>query len=427
MTHGAAPHELARNERRPRLEQSIDASGSRMKVETSTAVDEPPALDPPGNKRIVILVSHEDPSGAPMAALRLANGLHARGNDVTVRFLYSLKRMDSPYHPYEVVSATSRPSPLDYARILIKVIRYLRAEKPDAVVTFMPLAHAVGQFGAVLAGVKRRVVSHRSPIDTYSRLMRGIDAAMVYSGFYSDLVLVSNAVRVSCHYYPRRVLDRSRVVHNALLNWKPSQLSKEEARAALDLPMSEFVLASVGRIDPQKNYAFLVPIMAQLRGVTLVIAGAGSLQGELEQRVAEHRIGDKVRLLGAVPRSRVPDILQAADMFVQPSLFEGQSNALLEALHAGLPVLSSDVPEQIEALTDTEGGIAGAVLPLSDPDAWVTSITHFRDNPDALDRARSLARARARAFSFDRMISGFEQAVLGAGEGATVSAARSVS
>jgi glycosyltransferase involved in cell wall biosynthesis len=376
-------------------------------------VEESSAGDTFPKKRIVILVSYEDPSGAPMAALRLAKGLQDRGSDVTVRFLYSRKSMDSPYHPFEVVNPTSLPGSLGYARILIRVTRYLRAEKPDAVVTFMPLAHAVGQFAATLAGVSKRVVSHRSPVDSYSKLMRGIDVLMAYSGFYTDLVLVSNAVRTSCRYYPAWLLDRSRVVHNALLNWKHSQLSKEEARAALDLPMSEFVLTSVGRVDPQKNFAFLVPIVAQLHGVTLVIAGTGSLQGDLEQRIAEYGIGHKVRLLGAVPRSCVPDILQASDIFVQPSLFEGQSNALLEALHAGLPILSSDLPEQVEAMTDAEGQLAGALLPLSDPDAWVKTITHYRDDPVSLDQARSLARSRAQSFSFERMISGFERVVLG--------------
>jgi glycosyltransferase involved in cell wall biosynthesis len=245
-------------------------------------------------------------------------------------------------------------------------------------------------------------------------MMRSIDTVMAYCGCYTDLVHVSNAVRMSCRHYPAWLRDRARVVHNGILNWKPSQLTKAEARARLDLPDDEFVLVSAGRIDPQKNLAFLLPIVARLSGVTLVIAGDGSLQGDFARRVAELGLETRVRTLGAVPHSRVPDILKAGDVFVQPSLFEGQSNALLEGLHAGLPILSSDVPEQIEAMTGPDGQVAGAVLPLADPDAWVKAIEQLQHDPAALERASAIAHARANAFSFDRMISGFETSLASA-------------
>src|SRR6185503_3353661 len=120
----------------------------------------------------------------------LANGLRSRGHSVKACFLYARTKMDSPDYPYEIVSSAAQPSLFDYARIVTKVILYLRAVKPDAVITFMPLANTCGQLGAVLAGVSRRIVSHRSPIATYSPVMRGIDLAMAHCGAYTDLAPV---------------------------------------------------------------------------------------------------------------------------------------------------------------------------------------------------------------------------------------------
>jgi glycosyltransferase involved in cell wall biosynthesis len=55
---------------------------------------------------------------------------------------------------------------------------------------------------------------------------------------------------------------------------------------------------------------------------------------------------DRIHMLGSLPHDRVKDLLRAADCFVQTSLFEGQSNSILEAMHEGLPIICSDIPTQ---------------------------------------------------------------------------------
>jgi UDP-N-acetylglucosamine:LPS N-acetylglucosamine transferase len=196
-----------------------------------------------------MIANHDSAYGAPMAALRLANGLQRRGYDVSAHFLYSDSRMEDPYHAYEVLFS-GRPSTLAaYFRILLKIIGRVRQAKPDIVITFMPLAGIFGQLAAFLAGVPVRVVSHRAPVNTYGRVMRWLDTLMARSGVYTDVVAVSEAVRASCKHYPKNLINRTVVVHNGLLDWRPSSSTKSEARAALGLSESDFVLVAVGRIE----------------------------------------------------------------------------------------------------------------------------------------------------------------------------------
>lgn len=357
----------------------------------------------------MVLASYEDTSGAPMAALRLASGLRRRGHAVSAYFLYTRRSIDTPDSAFKVIHYQGRrPRGFAYLAILWRVARTVREFRPDVVVTYMPLANVIGQVSALLAGVRKRVVSHRSPVGSYTRLMQRLDAAMARLGVYTDCVPVSEAVRLSCRHYPSSLRDRSVVIYNGLLDWRASSLTKAEARRRLELSDKDFVLVSVGRIEEQKNHLFLPAIIARLAGVTLVIAGDGSLRHDLEYTIGEHNVADRVRLLGTVPRTSVPDILRAADLFIQPSLYEGHSNALLEALNADLPVLASDILEQREVLKGPKGELAGEILPLGDPDAWVAAIERFQRDPQLLEEARQVVRRRAESFSFEQMISAYE-------------------
>ena len=142
----------------------------------------------------------------------------------------------------------------------------------------------------------------------------------------------------------------------------------------------------------------------------LAIAGDGDLRPQLDAVIQDYGLADRVTFLGNVPRDQIPDLLRAADVFVQPSLFEGQSNSLIEALHEGLPVLASDIPEQREALTDASGNVAGHLLPLDDAEAWHRPIAKVFEQ-EAQRKARAAALKRAEYFTIDRMIDGFEAAL----------------
>jgi len=96
--------------------------------------------------------------------------------------------------------------------------------------------------------------------------------------------------------------------------------------------------------------------MARLPGVTMLIVGKGPQRKCLEQIVAKHGIGDRVRFLGNRPHDELPGLLAAADAMLLPSSSEGLANVWVEALACGTPIVISDVGGARELLDRPEAG-----------------------------------------------------------------------
>ena len=277
---------------------------------------------------------------------------------------------------------------------------------------FLPLGAVFGALAAQTAGVKVRIASQRAPGPTFGRAMRLLDRLWGTLGVYTGIVCVSQAVRDSFAAYPAAYRAKLQVVHNGI-EWTPSALTREQARAKWAIPSNAHVLLALGRMKTQKNYGYLLERVAETPGVTLLVGGDGELKGEVEAKIAALNIGDRVRLLGNVERDGVRELYKACDVFVMSSLYEGQSNAVLEAMHAGLPMVVSDIPMNRETLVEADGGETGVLVPLNDPQAWRDGLARLRD--DAGERARLGAAAQAlvqRRFGLDAMIDGFERAIL---------------
>ncbi len=360
--------------------------------------------------RVLMVVSFWSTGGAPHAALRIADGLRGRGHEVQVWFLY--RRTVHPLADPAARVLVDRDISGSAAYLLLPWIflRGLRRFRPDGVITFLPLAHVVGQIGALLAGVRARVASHRVVCTEYGAFLRGLDRIYGSTGIYSRIVAVSEAVRASVARYPLAYRRRVQVVHNGI-DWPASPLTPAQAREAFSLPTGKRLLLAVGRLADQKNYPLLIEAVAGLDDVCLVVAGEGTLEQSLRDQARRLGMEARLFLLGQIPRDRIPDLYRACDAFVLASLFEGQSNALLEAMAEGMLIFASDIPEQRETLVDGAGTEAGVLLPLGQPGLWRDAIRDTFASPDEAARLGALARERSRWFTTDRMIQGFEDAM----------------
>lgn len=122
---------------------------------------------------------------------------------------------------------------------------------------------------------------------------------------------------------------------------------KEKAgrmRHALRIPQNALVIGHVGRFSPQKNHEFLIDVFAALykkvENPCLLLVGDGELRPRMEEKVQALGLAAHVIFTGM--RSDVPDLLQAMDRFLFPSLYEGLPVTLVEAQAAGLPCVISD-------------------------------------------------------------------------------------
>jgi sugar transferase (PEP-CTERM/EpsH1 system associated) len=163
------------------------------------------------------------------------------------------------------------------------------------------------------------------------------------------------------------------------------------------------VIGSVGRLVSVKNYALLLQAVSQLRegpAVRVVLVGHGPESRSLQMLAATLDIENRVQFVGH--SDDVPALLRAMDIFVLPSVSEGMSNTLLEAMASGVAVVASDVGGNGELIED---GTSGLLFPSGD----VRALTHRLSQLvyDAALRTRLSAAALTRArqeFSMDAMI-----------------------
>jgi glycosyltransferase involved in cell wall biosynthesis len=138
--------------------------------------------------------------------------------------------------------------------------------------------------------------------------------------------------------------------------------------AASKPPPQPFRWLFVGRLQAQKNLGWLITRLAALTDLSweLHIVGDGPLRGEWQQLAQSLGVASRLTWHGWLPREQILPQYQNAHALVQPSLYEGMANTVLEAMACGLAIVASDEPAN-RALV--EGSGSGACLPLADPGA----------------------------------------------------------
>ncbi|MCX8044732.1 MAG: glycosyltransferase [Desulfobacterota bacterium] len=169
------------------------------------------------------------------------------------------------------------------------------------------------------------------------------------------------------------------------------------AYAALPPPAfhQEIVLTTIARLMPPKGHQYLIDAVHRLRSsgkqVRLLLAGDGDLYDELVAQTRMRGIYDNVVFLGNC--ADIAGLLATTDIFVLPSLWEGTSLALLEAMAAARPIVATDIPGIRRVL---ESGRSGILVRPADAAALAQAITVFIDNPQYARTCGEVARRVAR-------------------------------
>jgi glycosyltransferase involved in cell wall biosynthesis len=204
--------------------------------------------------------------------------------------------------------------------------------------------------GLVLRAAKQAGISVRISHSHNTKSEGGL-AARLYKWYAGQLILPNSTDLLACSNDAANWLfkDKShstKIVRNGIeiQSFQFSAEIRKNVRRELKLDKRKFVLGHVGRFNHQKNHSFLLDIFAQvnkeIEDSVLILVGDGDLRLDIERKIKNLHLEDKVYLLGI--RSDINRLLQAFDLFLLPSIHEGLPVSLIEAQGAGLPCLIAD-------------------------------------------------------------------------------------
>lgn len=284
--------------------------------------------------------------------------------------------------------------------------RYLKGHRPGALVAAMwPLTTVAVMAAAGLKDRPKVIFSDHAPL------------LAQYAESVSATLLLKASVRATYRFADRIVavcgglgdelaalagLSRDRVT--TIYNPIPQPGCSDPAKSPWPArPLKRIV--SAGRLKPVKCYPLLVEAFASLAyeedGAVLAILGEGAERTAIEETAARLGIADRVLLPGFTPH--LGDWLREADLFVSASDYEGFGNVLVEAMHFGLSVVSTDCPYGPKEVLGA--GKWGALVPSGDVPALTAAMRSALRYP--LDRQEQIARASE--FSLERAVQTYWQ------------------
>ena len=319
-----------------------------------------------------------------------------------------------------------RRGPLGFAAtlgILPSLLRIVGEFRPTVVHAFLFRAALLARLPAMLGRIPRLVVSIRR-MERRSQLAHLCDR-MTFESVHA-FTSVSHAA--AWEIARRSGIPRERIecIPNGIevpgpANNSPSVGSwrderRRQARQRLEGllgPLPKTLIGSAGRLEPIKGHRVLLQAAARVlphstdgrttETAGIVLAGDGSERPALESMAGEPALMGRVHFLGE--RTDLADLLPAFDLFVLPSRSEGLSNALLEAMAEGIPVVASRVGGNTEVI---EHGLSGLLFEVDNPASLAGHLAKLLRNPEGAMRLGLQGRERVqKEFPVEKMLQGY--------------------
>lgn len=372
----------------------------------SPAVITTPAFEGSPRLRVLHVISFMGRGGAEMGILKLISGL---GDDFEHRVCttrgFDAEFVGSHFSKEKVFVAGSSDLKLQFP--LFRLARLMRQYRPH-IVHSRNWGAIEAVAAAKLAGVPVVIHSeHGYEVDMFSglpmrrRLFRRASYAMADATFAVTRELRDFHAR-QAWIHPRSM----GVMYNGVdtQRFAPSREARIAMRQELGLPETSFVVGSVGRLVPIKDHQTFLKAAATLvkngLDIRVLLVGSGPERERLQSLASANNLEGRVCFTG--DSGRVPELLNAMDVFVLPSLGEGMSNTLLEAMACGLPTLATNVGGNPEIITDNLNGCLFAPGDV----AWLASkLELLARDPGLIHQLGTAARNHAiESFSLSRML-----------------------
>jgi GalNAc-alpha-(1->4)-GalNAc-alpha-(1->3)-diNAcBac-PP-undecaprenol alpha-1,4-N-acetyl-D-galactosaminyltransferase len=288
-------------------------------------------------------------------------------------------------------------------RAVRKAIKHL---SPDAVISFGDATNVLTLISCIGLNIPRKIVAERTNptvhrLESVWALLRRITYPLA-----DCVVLQTNSIRE----WARSFLPEKKIVviPNPICPSNETSCQGDNGVCAIFSESQTKILIGMGRLTHEKGFDMLIRAFAKAAERNtewkLVIFGDGTEREALNQLVRDAGIADRVFLPGTTMTPAF--FLRRADLFVLPSRYEGFPNALLEAMAAGLPVISFDCPSGPAEII--RSGLNGLLVPAEDTEAFASAIIKLIENKAERERLAAKAPEVLERFGLEKIMAKWE-------------------
>jgi glycosyltransferase involved in cell wall biosynthesis len=300
---------------------------------------------------------------------------------------------------------------------LIRLYRFFRRQRYSIVHTHTSKAGFVGRLAGYLAGVP--IIVHTAHGFAFHELSP-LSTRFLYATLERLASRWSNRIVSVSEFHRRWALELGMckphqivaIPNGVATAERNSEIASEDLRCMLGVHKGDLLILSVSRLAADKGLEYLIEAAATLprirHGIRIAIAGDGPIRSRLEQLAFKKGVADRVLFLGF--RRDIGDLLAACDLVVLPSLREGFSIALLEAMAAGKPIIATAIGSQRELVSQAD---MACLVPPADAKTLCEAILRLIGDPHLMSQLGMTARALfERCYTEDRMLSAYRQLYL---------------
>ena len=337
---------------------------------------------------IVFVLASLGSGGAERVVSLLANKMAERGYQVEI---ICLKFNDVYYQTDSRVKVTlAMQQTKNRLTEVFWLRKYLKQQKPDVVIPFTEGVYCFTILSLLGTGIPI-IASERLDPAAMSKTRKILKRLLL--PFADWLVVQTQSIK---EYFPKSIQKKTSIIYNPVNeeNLSPALPSREGRLNRI---------ISVGRLYPQKNQAMMIrafaKVAAEFPDWQLVIYGEGPLRESLELIVDSLELQDRVLLPGRT--EQVVEELRKSKIFCMSSDYEGMSNAMIEAICVGLPVISTKVSGTEELIKDGENGF---IVEIGDEEEFTDRITQLVSSPCLQDKMSVKNTQIAKLFNIDHIV-----------------------